>query len=264
MAYTSYAIVSVVGGLKNEMVWLKKKMMSFNNNNECTLIQRADNLIVLIYSLQVKECDLNPIDQRNENLDERTAQPPPINQQQNEKKKKDSLGIVKEKEQQEKVSAREEEEEGGGRPEAATRKNQREKYRQYEDSQVIIEKIRSYRTQRYPDSEIMKLLDNMPRRTYYNYVKKLQEQDKQITEQWISENVEHFAEELVIYRETLCQKLRELQGIIDNKSTPPKDKMQAVTQYLELSEKLLKFEKSGRLDAMEDVKDSKSNPYMII
>ena len=208
------------------------------------------------------------IDQKTKNLDKLEALPP-IYQQNNEKKK--NLTIPKEKEHQEKVSAREEdeeqakEEEGAEEgPQAATRKNQRGKYRQYEDSQVIIEKIRSYRTQRYPDSEIMKLLDNMPRRTYYNYVKKLQEQDRQITEQWISENVEHFAEELVIHRETICQKLRELQGIIDNKSTPPKDKMQAVTQYLELSEKLLKFEKSGRLDAMEDVKDRKSNPYMII
>ncbi len=50
---------------------------------------------------------------------------------------------------------------------------ERGKCRQYEDSQTLIEKIRSYRTQKYPDSEIMKLLHNMPRRTYYNYVKKL-------------------------------------------------------------------------------------------
>ena len=214
---------------------------------------------------------MKSIDQRTKNLDELAAMPP-INQQQSEKKKKNSLGIVKEKEEQEKLSALEEEEEdreeaeqgGEGEPRVLTTKNQRGKYRQYEDIQVIVEKIRSYRTQRYPDSEIMKLLDNMPRRTYYNYVKKLQEQDRQITEQWISENVEHFAEELVIHRETICQKLRELQGIIDNKNTPPKDKMQAIGQYLELSEKLLKFEKSGRLDAMKYVKDSKSNPYNLI
>src|SRR5919108_4740444 len=118
---------------------------------------------------------------------------------------------------------------------------ERGKYKQYEDSQVIIEKIRSYRTQRYPDSEIMKLLDNMPRRTYYNYVRKLQEQDKQIIEQWKSENVEHFSEELMIYRETLCQKLREIQAIIDNKKTPPKDKMRAIDQYLAISDKLVTF-----------------------
>lgn len=68
---------------------------------------------------------------------------------------------------------------------------QRGKYRQYEDSQIIIEKIRSYRTQRFPDCEIMKLLDDMPRRTYYNYVKKVQEQDRQIMEQWMKENIEH-------------------------------------------------------------------------
>ncbi len=224
-------------------------------------MQKAGNLIVLIYSLQAKECDMKSIDQRTKNLDE-LAVPQPINQQQSEKKKK-NLEIVKEEE--EKVSACEEEEEaeqgGEGGPQALTTKNQRGKYRQYEDSQVIVEKIRSYRTQRYPDSEIMKLLDNMPRRTYYNYVKKLQEQDKQITEQWISENVEHFAEELVIYRETLCQKLRELQGIIDNKDTAPKDKMQAIEQYLELSEKLSRFEKSGRLDAMRYVKYSPPSPY---
>jgi hypothetical protein len=214
---------------------------------------------------------MKSIDQRTKNLDELAAISP-INQQQSEKKKKNSLGIVKEKEEQEKLSAREEEEEDreeseeeeGVGPQAGTRKNQRGKYRQYEDSQVIVEKIRSYRTQRYPDSEIMKLLGNMPRRTYYNYVKKLQEQDRQITEQWISENVEHFAEELVIHRETICQKLRELQGIIDNKNMPPKDKMQAIAQYLELSEKLLKFEKNGRLDGMKYVKDSKSNPYNLI
>ena len=211
---------------------------------------------------------MNSINQRTKNLDELEGMPP-INQQQIKKKK--NLGILKERAQQEKVGAREKEEEevqeeegAEDGPRSSTKKNQRGKYRQYEDSQVIVEKIRSYRTQRYPDSEIMKLLDNMPRRTYYNYVKKLQEQYRQITEQWISENVEHFAEELMIHRETICQKLRELQGIIDNKSTPPKDKTQAVTQYLELSEKLLKFEKSGRLDAMEDVKDRKSNPYMII
>jgi hypothetical protein len=68
---------------------------------------------------------------------------------------------------------------------------ERGKYNQYEDSQIIIEKIRSYRTQRYPDCEIMKFLDNMPRRTYYNYVKKLQEQDLQITRQWMAEHSEH-------------------------------------------------------------------------
>jgi hypothetical protein len=252
------------------VLWLKKKL-SFNNNNECADAEKAGNLLVLIYSPQVKECDMNSIEPKNKNLDKRAALPlPPINQQQSEKKKKNGLGIVKEKEEQEKVSTREEEDEeeedgeeaeGGGGPQAATRKNQRGKYRQYEDSQIIVEKIRSYRTQRYPDSEIMKLLDNMPRRTYYNYVKKLQEQDKQITEQWISENVEHFAEELMIYRETLCQKLRELQGIIDNKSTPSRDKMQAIEQYLELSEKLHKFEKSGRLDAMNSVKYTPPSLY---
>ncbi|MDQ4066584.1 MAG: hypothetical protein M3114_03240 [Thermoproteota archaeon] len=240
-----------------------KKKLSFNNNNECAHAEKAGNLLVLIYSLQVKEYDMNSIGQRNKNLDERVALPPPINQQQSEKKKKNSLGIVKEKEEQEKVSTCEEEEEEaeGGGSQAETSKTQRGKYRQYEDSQVVIEKIRSYRTQRYPDSEIMKLLDNMPRRTYYNYVKKLQEQDKQITEQWISENVEHFAEELMIYRESLCQNLRELQGIIDNKVTAPKDKMQAIGQYFELSEKLYKFEKSGRTDSMNSVKHSFPSLY---
>jgi hypothetical protein len=216
---------------------------------------------------------MNSIDQRTKNLDERAALPSPINQQQSEKKKKNSsLGIVEEKEEQGKVSAREEEEEESdaqeeedaeekGGLQAEKRKNQRGKYRQYEDSQVVIEKIRSYRTQRYPDSEIIKLLDDMPRRTYYNYVKKLQEQDKQITEQWISENVEHFAEELMIYRETLCLKLREIQGIIDNTRTPPRDKMQAIEQYLELSEKLLKFEKYGRVDDMKSAKQTFPSLY---
>ena len=70
----------------------------------------------------------------------------------------------------------------------------------------------------------MNLLDNMPRRTYYNYVKKLQEQDMQIMEQWMKENIEHVSEEMMIYRETLCQKLREVQAIIDNKNTAQKKK----------------------------------------
>jgi hypothetical protein len=131
---------------------------------------------------------------------------------------------------------------------------ERGKYKQYEDSQIIIEKIRSYRTQRYPDCEIMNLLDNMPRRTYYNYVKKLQEQDMQIMEQWMAENVEHVSEEMMIYRETLCQKLREVQAIIDNKNTLTKDKMQAIEQHLAISEKLVKFTRSGRSSDMNSVK----------
>jgi hypothetical protein len=138
----------------------------------------------------------------------------------------------------------EEQQEGAGGPEELQHapKRERGKYKQYEDSQVIIEKIRSYRTQRYPDSEIMKLLDNMPRRTYYNYVKKLQEQDRQIMDQWKAENVEHVSEEMMIYRETLCQKLREVQAIIDNENTSAKDKMQAIDQYLAISKKLVDFD----------------------
>jgi hypothetical protein len=107
----------------------------------------------------------------------------------------------------------------------------------------------------------MKLLDNMPRRTYYNYVKKLQEQESQVTEKWISEHVEHYAEELMIYREMLCQKLREIQGIIDDKSTPSKDKMQAIAQYLAITGKLVNFERSGRVDAIKYVKRFVSTSY---
>jgi DNA-binding transcriptional MerR regulator len=194
---------------------------------------------------------MDTIDQKSKS---RTATGPTINQQ----KGNENLGLRKEEGEQQGLVCMREEEKGSAEERAegtqTTSKNQRGKYRQYEDSQVMIERIRTYRTQRYPDSEIMKLLDNMPRRTYYNYVKKLQEQERQIIEQWTSENVEHFAEELMIYREALCQKLREVQGIIDNKNTAPKDKMQAIEQYLAISEKLVKFEKSERLDAMNQVK----------
>ncbi len=199
------------------------------------------------------------MDQRTKNRDAGAANPP-VKQEESERNQE----IIVEKGQQGKVSGYNEDEESEsitGGAQGATRKKQRGEYRQYEDSQVIIEKIRSYRTQRYPDSEIMNLLGNMPRRTYYNYVKKLQEQDRQIMEQWIAENVEHFSEELMIYREALCQKLREVQGIIDNKNTPPRDKMQAIEQYLGISEKLIKFEKNGRLDAMNYVKYSPPTPY---
>jgi hypothetical protein len=170
------------------------------------------------------------------------------------------LDVLNKKEQQEESEV-EKGSEIRAEAQAEAKKNLRGPYRQYEDTNVIPEKIRYYRIQRHPDSEIMRLLDNMPRRTYYNYVKKLQEQERQITEQWISEHVEHYAEELMIYRETLCQKLREIQAIIDNKNTPPKEKMQAITQYLTITEKLVNFERSGRVDAMEYVKQYVSTSY---
>jgi hypothetical protein len=161
------------------------------------------------------------------------------------------------------VGITEEQENGGEQEEErsqAAAKKERVKYRQYEDSQVIIEKIRSYRTHRHPDSEIMKLLNDMPRRTYYNYVKKLQEQDRQIMEQWIAENVEHVSEELIIHRETSCQMLRELQGIIDHKNTSPKDKIRAIEQYLTISEKLSNFTRSGRSSNMKSAKYDRLSP----
>ena len=179
-----------------------------------------------------------------------------IKQQQREK----SMNVATQKEQQE-ASGKEEDVKRRVEPPAEIKKNQRGSYRQYEDTNVILEKIRCYRTQRHPDLEIMKLLDNMPRRTYYNYVKKLQEQERQITEQWMSEHVEHYAEELMIYRETLCQKLRESQGIIDNKNTPPREKMQAIAQYLAITDKLVNFERSGRVEAMKYVKHYLPTPY---
>ena len=100
----------------------------------------------------------------------------------------------------------------------------------------------------------MNLLDNMPRRTYYNYVEKLQEQDRQIMEQVLEQNVEHVSEEMTIYRETLCQMLRELQAIIDNKNTSTRDKMQAIDHHLAISEKLVKFTKDGRPSSIKSAK----------
>ena len=190
------------------------------------------------------------MDQKTKNRDIAAAVPP-VKQKGSEMNQR----IVTEKEQQGMVNAGYEEEkaergvEGGSQ--TATREKQRGNYRQYEDSQVIIEKIRYYRTQRYPDSEIMKLLDNMPRRTYYNYVKKLQEQDLEIMKQWMRENVEHVSEELMIYRETLCQKLREIQAIIDDKNTSAKDRIAAIKQQLEISEKLARFTERNRFDRMK-------------
>lgn len=46
-----------------------------------------------------------------------------------------------------------------GEPQSETKKNQRGPYKQYEDANLILEKIRYYRTQRYPDSQIMDLLE---------------------------------------------------------------------------------------------------------
>jgi hypothetical protein len=186
-----------------------------------------------------------------------TALSPELTKQEQKEKNQDVL----DQEERQEASEKEGDAESGREPQADIKKNQRGPYKQYEDTEVILEKIRCYRTQRYPDSEVMKLLDNMPRRTYYNYVKKLQEQERQITEQWMSEHVEHYAEELMIYRETLCQKLREIQGIIDNKSTPSKDKMQAIAQYLAVTDKLVNFERSGRVEEIKYVKRFVSTSY---
>jgi hypothetical protein len=196
------------------------------------------------------------MDQKTRTQGETALSPTLTKQEQKEK----NQNVLDQRERLE-ASEKEGDAESRGGPQAEIKKNQRGPYKQYEDTEVILEKIRCYRTQRYPDSEIMKLLDNMPRRTYYNYVKKLQEQERQITEQWISEHVEHYAEELVIYRETLCQKLREIQGIIDDKSTPSKDKMQAIAQYLAITDKLVNFERSGRVDAIKYVKRFVATSY---
>lgn len=197
------------------------------------------------------------MDQKIRNQADNIATSSPLTKQHQKEK---ILDVLNKKEQQEESEV-EEGAEIRAEAQAEAKKNLRGSYRQYEDTNIILEKIRYYRIQRHPDSEIMKLLDNIPRRTYYNYVKKLQEHERQITEQWISEHVEHYAEELMIYRETLCQKLREIQAIIDNKNTPPKEKMHAITQYLTITEKLVNFERSGRVDAMKYVKQFVSASY---
>ena len=197
------------------------------------------------------------MDQKIRNQEDNIATSSPLTKQHQKEK---ILDVLNKKEQREEGEI-EEGAEIRTEAQAEAKKNLRGSYRQYEETNVILEKIRYYRIQRHPDSEIMKLLDNMPRRTYYNYVKKLQEQERQITEQWMSEHVEHYAEEIMIYRETLCQKLREIQAIIGNKNTPPKEKMQAITQYLAITEKLVNFERSGRVDAMNYVRQRVSTPY---
>src|SRR5215203_4527173 len=173
------------------------------------------------------------MDQTTKNRDVAAAVP---SHKQQEGKRNLRVGVTEEQ----KNGGEQEEEE---RSQAAAKK-ERVKYRQYEDSQVIIEKIRSYRTQRHPDYEILKLLNDMPRRTYYNYVKKLQEQDRQIMEQWMAENVEHVSEELIIHK----------------KNTPPKDKIRAIEQYLTISEKLSNFTRSGRSSIMKSAKYDRLSP----
>ena len=83
---------------------------------------------------------MDTIDQESKS---RTAPGPPFNQQ----KGNENLGLRKEEEEQVKVSMREEEkgsEEERAEGRQTTSKNQKGKYRQYEDSQVIIERIRTY------------------------------------------------------------------------------------------------------------------------
>ncbi len=224
------------------------------SSNLCQCIQQP---VVPLYQSGILD-NVNVMHQKIRNQEDNTATSTPVTKQHQREKK--TLDVLTRNEQQEQSEVEEGIEIHGG-AQAETKKNQRGSYRQYEDANVILENIRYYRIQRHPDSEIMKLLDNMPRRTYYNYVKKLQEQERQITEQWISEHVEHYAEELMIYRETLCQKLREIQGIIDNKNTPPREKMQAIAQYLAITDKLVNFERNGRVEAMKYAKQYVSTSY---
>lgn len=86
-------------------------------------------------------------------------------------------------------------------------------------------------------------------------------QDRQIMEQWMKENIEHVSEEMMIYRETLCQKPREIQAIIDDKNTLAKDKMQAIEQHIAISDKLVKFTRIGRSSDIESVKPDRSSIF---
>src|SRR5215216_6771122 len=160
------------------------------------------------------------MDQTTKNRDVAAAVP---SHKQQEGKRNLRVGVTEEQ----KNGGEQEEEE---RSQAAAKK-ERVKYRQYEDSQVIIEKIRSYRTQRHPDYEILKLLNDMPRRTYYNYIKK------------------HHAKSF--------ENFKELSTI---KNTPPKDKIRAIEQYLTISEKLSNFTRSGRSSIMKSAKYDRLSP----
>lgn len=82
----------------------------------------------------------------------------------------------------------------------------------------------------------------------------MQEQDREIMEQWLTQNVERVSEELLINKEMMCHKLREIQAIIDNKNTPPRDKMQAIELYLAISEKLVTFTEWGMSKDMHRAK----------
>jgi hypothetical protein len=127
-------------------------------------------------------------------------------------------------------------------PDVGTGRGHKGKYRQYEEPHVIMQKIRDYRTQRYPDSEIMKLMDNMPRRTFYNYVKKILAEDKEIVDGWIEQHVEQVAEDLMIFRESMNKTLREVEKIIEDSQTSAREKLRAIAMYVELSEKLMNKE----------------------
>ena len=66
---------------------------------------------------------------------------------------------------------------------------------------------------------------------------------------------------MMIFRETLCRKLRENQAIIDDEEVSPKDKMQAIDQYIAISEKLVNFITSGRSNDMKSAKLDSYNPF---
>jgi hypothetical protein len=136
--------------------------------------------------------------------------------------------------------------------------NRPTKYKQYDEDKTIAE-IRRYRREDYSDREIRQFLDNMPERTFYDFVKRMYERDQQYYEEARKQDKAALRDELTIYKERLLKKLRQLDVLAKN-SEDDKVKVDAIKDYCEVSKQLaqLAIEKPVVLGESEDREDQQN------
>jgi len=101
----------------------------------------------------------------------------------------------------------------------------------YADVELIYNTIRSKRMLAVPDREIMQLLSMQPS-TYYRYKRQMLQQNAEAIANRTRELV---YEDLQVTQQRLEQKLRELQQMIDNPATKPKERIEAIKLHGEIT-----------------------------
>lgn len=99
------------------------------------------------------------------------------------------------------------------------------KYGQYSEEQVIGE-IKRYRLEGYNDKDIMKNLNGMPRSTFYDYVKRMYEQEKAFYEEQRKHAQDMLREEVGLAKDRLLESYRALKTIRDSTIADPEIKRQ--------------------------------------